>query len=124
VKAYSEDLRERIIRAWQDGSTQKRLAETFSISVSSVKRYLARYEATGSVAATTQRRQEPRIRDEHKALLSAQVEAMNDGTLADHVAQWEQSTGVRVSVQAMSRAFKRFGLPRKKRHLRRANERK
>lgn len=118
MKAYSQDLRERIIQQWQDGSTQGRLAETFSVSVSTVKRYIARYEATGSVAATQQRRKQPRIRDDHEGLLRAQVARMDDVTLEVHVAEWERTTGVKVSIQAMSRAFKRFRLPLKKEHRR------
>lgn len=116
MKAYSTDLRGRIIKQWQEGSTQARLAETFTVSVSTVKRYIARYEATGSVAATRQRRQQPRIRDEHESLLRAQVQRLDDVTLDRHVAEWERTTGIQVSVQAMSRALKRFGLPLKKAH--------
>jgi len=118
VKAYSQDLRERIIKQWQDGSSQGRIAETFSVSLSTVKRYIARYEATGRVAATVQRRMQPRIRDEHQELLSAQVDRLDDATLDVHAAEWERTTGTKVSVQAMSRALKRFGLPRKKDHRR------
>ena len=118
MKAYSQDLRERIIKQGQDGSTQARLAEIFSVSVSTVKRYIGRYEATGSVVATKQRRKQPRIGDEHEGLLRAQVARMDDVTLEAHVAEWERTTGVKVSIQAMSRAFKRFGLPLKKEHRR------
>ena len=118
MKAYSTDLRERIIKQWQAGSTQAGLAEMFSVSVSTVKRYIGRYEATGSVAPTVQRRQAPRIRDEHEGLLRAQVARLADVTLDRHVAEWEQTTGITVSVQAMSRALQRFGLPLKKEHRR------
>src|SRR5512147_3035678 len=104
MKGYSIDLRERIIKQWQAGSTQAGLAEAFSVSVSTVKRYIARYEATGSVAPTVQRRQAPRIRDEHEGLLRAQVARLADVTLDRHVVEWEQTTGIQVSVQAMSRA--------------------
>jgi transposase len=116
MQAYSADLRERIIRQWQDGSTQQRLAETFCVSVSTVKRYIARYEATGSVEATKQGRQQPRIRDEQEGLLRAQVARLDDVTLDRHVVEWEQTTGIKVSMQAMSRALQRFGLPLKKEH--------
>jgi transposase len=100
MKAYSQDLRERIIKQWQDGSTQARLAETFSVSVSTVKRYIGRYETTGNVAATKQRRKQPRIRDDHAGLLRAQVARMDDATLEEHVAEWERTNIISLHIRS------------------------
>lgn len=73
MKAYSTDLRERVIQAWQEGKTQVRMAETYRISVGSIKGYLRRFEATGSVAASVQRRQEPRISQAYEPALRVLV---------------------------------------------------
>ncbi len=47
MKAYSEDLRERVIAAWHDGQTQAWIAKTYRISTGTIKRYIQRYKMTG-----------------------------------------------------------------------------
>ena len=84
MSGYSEDLRERVIKAWQSGKKQGWLAETFAISVSTVKRYIARYKALGHVRATAQKRKQPTIKDEQLPALVAQLQANRGATLADH----------------------------------------
>jgi len=56
MRGYSEDLREQVIKARQEGKTQSWIGQTFSIRVSSVKRYIERIEGMGSVVATQQAR--------------------------------------------------------------------
>jgi transposase len=48
-KPYSEDLRERVIGAAQDGATIPEIAEQFGVSISSVVRFRRLYRDTGSV---------------------------------------------------------------------------
>ena len=71
MAGYSQDLRERVIGAWQEGKTQEWIAETYRVSTGSIKRYINRYRETGSVAASIQRRQQPRISQEYEADLRA-----------------------------------------------------
>src|SRR5215467_13099118 len=49
-KPYSEDLRERVIGAAQDGATIPEIAEQFGVSISSVVRFRRLYRETGSVS--------------------------------------------------------------------------
>ncbi len=68
MKAYSTDLRERVVRALQDGKSQVWVVATFAVSLSSVQRWIARYRRnrrSGSVAATAQKRMVGLIREEH-----------------------------------------------------------
>ena len=52
MKAYSTDLRQKIIEAYQRGQgTQRAIAELFGVSVSFVEKLLQRYRTTGNVAA-------------------------------------------------------------------------
>ena len=52
MKAYSTDLRQKIIEAYQRGQgTQRAIAEFFGVSVSFVEKLLQRYRTTGNVAA-------------------------------------------------------------------------
>src|SRR4051794_41931270 len=63
VRAYSMDLRERVVAAVDAGLPQAQAAERFGVSLRSVERYLARRRVTGSLTATEQRHgPEPRGR--------------------------------------------------------------
>ena len=111
---YSVDLRERVIRGLENGRGQSWIAREFGISLGTVKRYLRRYQQTGSVEPTVQRRAQPVIRDEQLVELQAQVDADPDATIAEHIEQWAASHGVRVGPATMCRALQRANRPRKK----------
>src|SRR3954447_12775833 len=110
MRAYSMDLRERIVAAVDAGLLQRQAAERFGGSLRSVERYLSRRRRSGSLAATEQRHgREPKIRRQLQAWLSARLEAAADATLAEHVAAFVAAGGARVSLSAVSRAI--AGLP-------------
>jgi transposase len=110
VRAYSMDLRERVVAAVDAGMSQSQAAERFGVSLRTVERYVARRRATGSLAATEQRHgPEPRQRRQLQAWLPARLTAAADATLAEHVAAFAAETGLRVSLASMSRAI--AGLP-------------
>jgi transposase len=115
MSGYSMDLRERVMTAWQDGKAQGWIADTFKVSVSSLKRYISRYRQTGSVAPTIQRRERPLIKAEQAQAVQAMVDERPDATLEGYCEDWEKRTGQRVSDSTMSRALQRFDRPRKKR---------
>ena len=46
MKAYSPDLRERIVQAVRQGQSQRAAAQTFGVGSATVKRYVARYRRT------------------------------------------------------------------------------
>jgi transposase len=115
MSGYSMDLRERVMTAWQDGKAQGWIADTFKVSMSSIKRYISRYRQTGSVAPTIQRREQPLIKAEQAQAVQAMVDERPDGTLEAYCEDWEKRTGQRVSDSTMSRAMQRFDRPRKKR---------
>jgi transposase len=53
MKPYSVDLRQRVVDAYAQGEgTIDQLAERFSVSPSSVERWVRRHRATGSVVPT------------------------------------------------------------------------
>src|SRR3954467_14485090 len=110
MRAYSMDLRERIVAAVDAGLPQAQAAERFGVSLRSVGRYLSRRRRSGSLAATEQwHGREPKIRRQLQAWLPARLEAAADAPLAEHVAGCVAAGGARVSLSAMSRAI--AGLP-------------
>ena len=114
MSGYSMDLRERVITAWQNGKRQAWIAETFEISISSIKRYISRFRQMGSVTPTMQQREQPLIKAAQAVVVQAMVDAHPDATLEAYCEDWEKRTGQRVSDSTMSRALERFDRPRKK----------
>src|SRR6266446_6084556 len=49
MKAYSQDLRQRVVRAVDAGQSQAEIAKTFAVSVATIKRYLKQRRETGHV---------------------------------------------------------------------------
>ena len=114
MKQYSADLRERLLEAMDAGDPQAEAARLFGVSLSTVKRWRRRRQATGGVVAAPRPGRRRRVARDAEPALVAQVRADPDATLAEHCARWEETTGVRVSRATMSRALRRAGWPLKK----------
>jgi transposase len=114
MRAYSLDLRERIVRAVDTGQSQREAARRFGVGVSSVKRYLQQRHQRGTLQRRPIRGGVRRIGREQEAILWARLEAEPEAILVEHCAWWEQTQGQRVSVATMARAIGRLGWTRKK----------
>ena len=115
VRAYSKDLRLRVLAAVDRGMPRKGAAETFGVSASTVKRYLKLRRETGGVQARAIPGPTARKRAALEEGLPAQVGRNPDLTLAEHCELFEEERGVSVSTATMSRALQDLGLPLKKR---------
>jgi transposase len=116
MRAYSQDLRERIVRAVEGGTSRAEAARRFSVSERTVRRYLTRQATTGTLAPAAYRRgPAPAIPPEQELALLAQLRAHPDDTLEEHCAHWEQAHGRTVSTSTMCRAQQRVGWTVKKR---------
>src|SRR4051794_39630316 len=110
MRAYSHDLRERIVRAVAGGLIRAAAAPPFSVSERTVRRYLRRQATTGSLAPTVYRRgPDPATLPEREPALLAQLRAHPDATLEDHCVIWQQEQGRAVSTSTMCRAQQRVG---------------
>jgi transposase len=115
---YSKDLRIRALAAVDRGMPRREVVEIFSISLTTLKRWLKmRREGKDlSPGVSTGRRRRILSTPEEDRLLWEQLEANDDATLERHCELWEQKTGVRVSISAMSRAIRqKLGWTYKKR---------
>ncbi|WP_083865919.1 IS630 transposase-related protein [Deinococcus peraridilitoris] len=114
MRAYSLDLRERVVAAYQDTPVIAQVARTFRLSESAVRSYV-RAHAAGQPLAPVRHKGRVRILGEasHTAL-RAQVEQYPDATLAEHVEYYFEQHGVRVSIKTMDRMFERLSITRKK----------
>ena len=115
MKAYSQDLRERIVRAVGQGMPKSQVARTFAVSLATVKNYVRQWHQTGSLARKPIPGRPRGIPVAQDAVLVAQLRAQPDTTLAELVVRWAAVHGVAVSVATMSRAIKRVRWTRKKR---------
>ena len=116
MKAYSVDLRQKIIEAHnQKEGSQRQLAKRFRVSLSFIENLLKRYRTEGTV--------EPRAHGGGRvAKLSVEQEQVlanlgaedNDGILVELCARLEQHSGVSVSRATMGSIVQKLKLTRKK----------
>jgi len=115
-RAYSVDLRERVLAAARDERlAQPELARRFRVSETTVYRWLRRARETGGVAPKPHGGgRAPAVDAAGARVLRELVAAQNDRTLAELVALYHARTRVRLTVSALWRALARLGLGRKK----------
>ena len=114
MKAYSPDLREKVVTAVERGMPRVAAAAAFDVSRSTIKRWL-RLRRTGSLAPRSIPGRPARLGAALDAGLERQLRAAPDAALAEHCAAWEQASGQVVSPSTMRRAIVRLGWTRKKR---------
>jgi transposase len=115
MKAYSLDLREKVLRAVDQGYPREEIVKLLGVSSATIKRYVKQRRETGTVAPKAIPGRPPKKLGPLQAELVAQLQAHDDLRLEDHCHWWEQTHGVKVSTATMSRAIKRVGWTRKKR---------
>jgi transposase len=118
MEIYSKELRIRALAAMDQGMPRREVVRIFSISLTTLKRWLKmRREGKDlSPGISTGRMRRILSTPEEEGLLWSQLEANDDATLERHCELWEEKTGVRVSLSAMSRAIReKLGWTYKKR---------
>ena len=115
MKAYSPDLRQRVLRAVDQGHTQAEIAKTFAVSTATIKRYLKRRRETGHVRARAIPGRPAKKGAALEAGLLSQLEAHPDATLEEHAQLWQAEHGLPVSRDSIRRASAQLGWTRKKR---------
>jgi len=113
-RAYSVDLRERSLRALASGMPVTEVVPLFDVSESSLYRWRRR-RTTGTLTPGRSSGRPRLILAAQQELLTAQVAAQPDATLAEHCAGWATAHGVAMSPTTMGRSLQRVGLPLKKR---------
>lgn len=116
MKAYSQDLRQRVLQAIDAGQNQATVAKTFSVSVATIKRYLKQRRETGHVQPKTipgRPAVKGAVLQDH---LRAQLEAHPDVSREEHCRLFQAAHGITVSPASISRARAALGWTRKKSH--------
>jgi transposase len=117
AKAYSGDLRARVIEDVLTGASRREAAERYGISPSVVVIWAQRFEETGSVAAKPSGGSTSPLED-HAEFLLALVGEQSDLTLDEIVVAMEKR-GIACSRSAVWRFFERHNISYKKNSVRR-----
>lgn len=116
MKAYSIDLRQKIVDAYNEGNiSQRQLAKQFRVALSFIEKLLKQHRETGSIAPKVRTQQTPtKLNSEQLAVLQQLVEANNDATLEELREQLRQKTGVLIGRSTVDRMVKKLNLTVKK----------
>ena len=123
MKAYSLDLRQKVIEAYEAGGiTQRALAARFRVSLYFVIKLLRRWRNEQTFAPKPRGAHvKPRLTPEIMKFLDLELQQQCDLTLLELVARVEQKYEVSVSPKTLSRMLIREGLGLKKNARMRAN---
>jgi putative transposase len=118
MKAYSLDLRQKIVDAYAEGNiSQRQLARQFRVALSFIEKLLKQHRETGNIAPKVRTEQTPtKLNEEQLKILEQIVKANNDATLDELRYQLEQKTGVLIGRSTVDRMLTKLNLTVKKKH--------
>jgi transposase len=117
MKAYSLDLRERVVRAYEQGQRSiAEIAQQFNVGQTFVKKMLRQKRETGSVTPLGHGGgRQPSLTDKEHRLLRRRVQERSDASLAELQEHLATATGITVSLPTIHRSLRDSSLSRKKR---------
>lgn len=115
ARAFSLDLRERLLQARDAGLAPVEIERLLGISRRTQRRWARQQADRGTLAPGRSSGRPPKIAPTARPALRTQVLAHPDATLAEHCARWAAATGVVVSTATMARYLRALELPLKKR---------
>jgi transposase len=114
MKAYSEDLRRKIVDAIERGMPKAQAARTFGVGISTVKRYATKAQKGEPLQPGKAPGKPPKMDERVSKLLEEDLKEHPFATLRERCEYVEAVSGVSVSRSTMCRAIARIGSTRKK----------
>ena len=114
MRAYSEDLRARVVAAVEEGLDKTEVARRFKVGRKTVYRYLERAKQ-GELAPRKSPGGQRKLNSEQLQALKQQLEAHSDETLIEHAERFAAEQGVELAFSTVNLYCKRLGITRKKR---------
>ncbi len=114
MKAYSVDLRKKIVESVRRGISKSETARRFGVNRSTVKRYVKRLDESGPLAPERRPGKRPKLDQAAMRLLEEDLEARPWATHRQRSEFLFAVCGVEVSEATVCRATKRLGHSRKK----------
>ena len=115
ARAYSQDLRDRVLSATAEGSSARGAAKRFGIGIKTAIEWVRRARETGQTTARRQGQPKGSQLDQHEAFLRDLVDETEDITLAEMQARLREERGVSVGITTLWRFFDSRALTFKKR---------
>src|SRR5215213_454105 len=114
MSGYSVNLRKRIVSSVGGGMSKAQAARTFSVSLSSVKRYVQKAQRGESLVPKKRPGVAAKLDDSAMRLLEEDLRERPFVSLREHCEYIGAMTGLSVSRSTMCRAIARLGPTRKK----------
>ncbi len=121
-RAYSSDLRDRLIAAVMSGMSRCEAAEVFGVAISTAVKWMQRLRDTGSSAAKPRGGSTSPL-EQHKERILAVIKKRPDATL-EEILMALGKQGIRTSQSALDRFLGRHNITRKKKSLRAAEQKR
>jgi transposase len=109
MKAYSTDLRIKILEAVDKGMSKSEVARAFGMSRSSVKRYAAARREGRPLTPKKHPGSKPKLDERARKVLEADVEERPAITLKERCRFLEEVVGTSVSESTLSRLLRKMG---------------
>lgn len=122
MKAYSEDLRKKIVTAIERGMPKAQAVRLFDVSLSSVKRYSRTASKGGSLEPRKSSGRPRKVDEKARVLLEKDVEERPAATIPQRRRFLERITGTTLSDSTVRRLMKRLGFSQKNGQWGRWNE--
>lgn len=115
ANALSQDLRLRILEAYDEGQMAEDVAKAFRVHPNTVRRYVRLRDALGHIEPAGHGGGQPRVlnAEDLEAIRRYQREKP-DAYIREYVERLAEERGKRVSVPTVGRALRELGLTRKK----------
>jgi transposase len=123
MKAYSVDLRQKIVEAVSTGTPKAQVARSFGVGLSTVKRYAGRAERGEGLTPRKSPGKGRKVDETAERLLERDLEERPTATLPQRCELLARVAGVEVSDSTVWRTLRRMGFSRKKDRWVRQNER-
>jgi transposase len=114
MKAYSKDLRRKIVDAIVRGMSKAQAARTFGVGISTVKRYATKAQRGEPLEPAKAPGKPPKMDERLRKLLEEDLKKRPFVTIRERCDYVEAISGVSVSRSTMCRAIARIGSTRKK----------
>ena len=113
MRAYSQEVRQQVLRAVDEGTSRAQIIECFQVSRATIKRYLKQRRETGNVLPRPIPGRPPRKKAALQMGVQELLEAHPEASQQEYCQWWEAEHGMAVSRASMSRAIHALGWVRK-----------
>lgn len=113
MRAYSEDLRTRIVETVQAGESKSATARLFSVSLPTVKRYMRLADRGTSLTPKKAPGRVPKTNQITRKLLEEDIKERPAATVAERRLFLEKVAGQSLSASTVKRLLKRLGYSQK-----------